>query len=114
MDMNSSKKSESSMAVVADRETVTGFELAGIKEVHAVEDGEQAKKAIKMLADQGLPIIITSEKIGDEIREFIDKITKNKTLPIIVEVPDKTGPIERAVDPIKELVKRAIGIEAIK
>jgi V/A-type H+/Na+-transporting ATPase subunit F len=112
MDMNSSKKS--SIAVVADRGTVTGFELGGIKEVHAVENGEHAKEAIKMLADQGLPIIITTEKIGDEIREFIDKITKNKTLPIIVEVPDKTGPIERAVDPIKELVKRAIGIEAIK
>jgi len=112
--MNSSKTSKSSIAVVADRVTVTGFELGGIKETHAVKDAQEAKKFIEDLTKQGFSIIITTEKIGDEIREFIDRITKNKTLPVIVEVPDKTGPIERAADPIKELVKRAIGIEAIK
>jgi V/A-type H+-transporting ATPase subunit F len=114
MDMNSSNISGSSIAVVADRDTATGFELGGIKEAYAVEDLEEAKKFIKDLANRGVSIIITTEKIGDGIREFIDKITKNKTLPVIVEIPDKTGPIERAADPIKELVKKAIGIEAIK
>ncbi|MBM4241156.1 MAG: V-type ATP synthase subunit F [Euryarchaeota archaeon] len=114
--MNSvdSTLSKSSIAIVADSDTVTGFRLGGIKEVHAIEDMEGAKKIIKDLTDQGFSIIITTEKIGDGIREFIDRITKNRTLPIIVEVPDKTGPIKRATDPIKELVKRAIGIETVK
>lgn len=105
---------KSSIAIVADSETAIGFKLGGIKEVNTVKNSEEAKKIIKNLTNQGFAIIITTEKIGDEIRDFIDVLTKNRTLPIIVEVPDKTGPIKRAADPLKELVKRAIGIETIK
>jgi V/A-type H+-transporting ATPase subunit F len=114
MNPDDSPLPKSSIAIVADSDTVTGFRLGGIKEVHPVVDAEEAKEIIKNLTDQGFSIIITTEKIGDEIRDFIDIITKNRTLPIIVEIPDKTGPIKRASDPIKELVKRAIGIETVK
>lgn len=114
MNPDDSKLSKSSIAVVADSDTITGFRLGGIKEVYTVESSEEAPKIIKNLTLEGYSIIITTEKIGDEIRNFIDKITKNRTLPIIVEVPDKTGPIKRAADPIQELVKRAIGIETLK
>ena len=114
MNPDDTELNKSSIAVVADSETVTGFRLGGIKEVHTVKDSEEAKEIIKNLTNQGVSIIITTEKIGDEIRDFIDLITKNRTLPIIVEVPDKTGPIKRAADPLKELVKRAIGIETMK
>jgi vacuolar-type H+-ATPase subunit F/Vma7 len=31
--------------------------------------------------------------------------------PIVVEVPDVSGPVEREVDPIRELIKRAIGAD---
>jgi len=106
--------SKSSIVIVADPDTVTGFRIGGIKEGYVAGSADEAKNIIKDLIYQRIPIIITTEKIGDEIRDYIDKVTKNRTLPIIVEVPDKTGPIERTADPIKELVKRAIGIEAIK
>jgi len=105
---------KSSIAIVGDSDTVIGFRLGGIKETNTVKDSEEAKKVIKDLTDQGFSIIITTEKIGDEIRDFIDKTTKTRTLPIIVEIPDKTGPIERVADPLRELVRRAIGIETVK
>ena len=114
MNSDDPKLHKSSIAIVGDLETVTGFRLGGIKETHAIKDSEEATEVIKNLRDQGFSIIITTEKIGDEIRDFIDKITKNRTIPIIVEIPDKTGPITRAADPLRELVKRAIGIETIK
>lgn len=114
MNPDDSTLSKSSIAVVADSDTVIGFRLGGIKEVNTVENSEEAQEIIKNLTLKGYSIIITTEKIGDEIRNFIDQITKNRTLPIIVEVPDKTGPIKRASDPIQELVKRAIGIETLK
>jgi vacuolar-type H+-ATPase subunit F/Vma7 len=28
-----------------------------------------------------------------------------------VEIPDKSGPIEKKVDPIKELIRKAVGVE---
>jgi V/A-type H+-transporting ATPase subunit F len=112
--MNSSENTLSSIAVVADEETVTGFRLGGIKESHPVESAEETKEIIKNLMDKNISIIITTENIGDELRDFIDNIKKNRTLPIIVEIPDKNGPMERTTDPLSELVKRAIGIDAIK
>ncbi len=110
----SSNLSKSTISVVADEDTVTGFRLGGIDKVHSVSNTEEAEKAINDLINEEVSIIITTEKIGDELRGFIDRVTRNKTLPIIVEIPDKTGPIERKADPIRELVKRAIGIETIK
>jgi len=105
---------ESSIAIVGDSETVTGFRLGGIKETNVVKDSKEAKQVIKKLIDQRFSIIITTEKIGDDMRDFINRVTKNRTLPIIVEIPDKTGPIKRTADPLRELVKRAIGIETMK
>ena len=104
---------KSSIAVVADQDTVTGFRLGGIKECYVVEDIKDAEYVLKKLIDQNFSIIITTERIGDELREMIDK-AMTKALPMIIEIPDKTGPIERATDPMRELVKRAIGVEMVK
>ncbi|MEL7671931.1 V-type ATP synthase subunit F [Methanobacterium sp.] len=105
---------KSSIAVIADPDTVTGFKLGGIKTGYPVEDMKEAKTRLEELFKQDFSIIITTEKIGDELRETIDKLTGTSTLPMIIEVPDKTGPAERATDPIRELIKRVIGVEMVK
>ncbi|OEC86467.1 MULTISPECIES: V-type ATP synthase subunit F [Methanobacterium] len=105
---------KSSIAVIADPDTVTGFKLGGIKTGYPVEDMNKAKTRLEELFKQDFSIIITTEKIGDELRETIDKLTRTSTLPMIIEVPDKTGPSERATDPIGELIKRVIGVEMVK
>ena len=56
---------------------------------------------------------ITTEKIGDELREDITKYT-SKALPMIIEVPDKSGSHKRETDPMNELIKRVIGVEMVK
>ena len=105
---------KSSIAVIADPDTVTGFKLGGIRSGYPVEDMNEAKTRLEELFKQDFSIIITTEKIGDELRETIDKLTRTSTLPMIIEVPDKTGPSERATDPIGELIKRVIGVEMVK
>ena len=105
---------KSSIAVIADPDTVTGFKLGGVKSGYPVEDMEKAKITLEELFKQDFSIIITTEKIGDELRETIDKLTKASALPMIIEVPDKSGPTERATDPIRELIKRVIGVEMVK
>lgn len=100
-----------SIAVIADKDTVTGFRLAGIQNTHTVNDGSDARKTIRELIRESTIIIIT-EKIAEQIRATIEDIeTKKKTTtPIIVEIPDKTGKIERK-DPLLKLIKSAVGIE---
>ena len=34
--------------------------------------------------------------------------------PIIIELPDKTGELPGRIDPIKLLIRRAIGMEVVK
>jgi len=105
---------KSSIAVIADPDTVTGFKLGGVKEGYPVEDIKEAETTFKELFKQDFSIIITTEKIGDQLRETIDKLTGASTLPMIIEVPDKTGPTERATDPMRELIRRVIGVEMVK
>ncbi len=33
---------------------------------------------------------------------------------MIIEIPDKSGSIERESDPLRELIKRVIGVEMVK
>ncbi len=104
----------SSIAVVADADTVVGFRLGGIKQGYVVETTEEAEEALTKLIKENTSIIIITEKIGDELREVIEKFTKSSALPIIIEIPDKYGSAERTADPMMELIKRVIGVEMVK
>lgn len=104
----------SQIAVMADQDTVTGFRLGGIKEGYPVQNMEEADKTLKELVKKDFSIIIITEKIGDEIRSTIDKFTQTSALPMIIEIPDKTGSVKRESDPMNELIKRVIGVEMVK
>ncbi len=102
------------ICVVGDFDTITGFRLAGIKDTYEVEEPQSAVKVIKELfqnKDKEIGLIIITERIADDIRAELKEISEGKVIPLIVEIPDKKGPIEKKVDPIKELVKRAVGLE---
>jgi len=103
----------SKIAVMADPDTVTGFMLGGIKDGFPVENMEEAGERLKELAKE-YSIIITTEKIGDNFRETIDKMSSENALPMIIEIPDKKGSVERESDPIRELIKRVIGVEMVE
>jgi V/A-type H+/Na+-transporting ATPase subunit F len=104
----------SKIAIIADQDTVTGFMLGGIKEGYQVDDTEKAGKILEELVRKDYSVIITTEKIGDELRDKIDNLTSERALPMIIEIPDKTGSIERETDPLRELIKRVIGVEMVK
>ena len=105
---------KSSVAVMADEDTVTGFRLGGIKEGYPVKNMEEAKKVLEELINKDFSIIITTEKIGIEFKDTIDKLTNERALPMVIEIPDKSGSIKRESDPMSELIKRVIGVEMVK
>jgi V/A-type H+-transporting ATPase subunit F len=105
---------KSKIAVMADNDTVTGFMLGGIKEGYPVQNLEEAGKTLQDLVKKDFSVIITTEKIGDEFRETIEKLTSERALPMIIEIPDKTGSIRKESDPMRELIRRVIGVEMVK
>lgn len=105
---------KSSVAVIGDLDTVTGFQLSGVKVSKVVETNEDAENALDELINEEISIIIITEKIADDIREYIDKKIGSNVLPMIIEILDKSGPSGRDSDPMGELIKRVIGVEMVK
>ncbi len=105
---------KSNIAVMADEDIVSGFMLGGIKEGFPVKDMEEAEKTLESLVKKGFSVIITTEKIGETLKKQIEKLTSESALPMIIEIPDKTGSIKRDSDPMSELIKRVIGVEMVK
>lgn len=104
----------SKIAVMADEDTVTGFMLGGIKKGYTVNTKEEAEEKLGELVAEDFSVIIITEKIGTEIRSTINKVTGERALPMIIEVPDKEGSMDRESDPLRELIKRVIGVEMVK
>jgi V/A-type H+-transporting ATPase subunit F len=104
------------IAIIGDPDTAAGFRLGGVKEVYeySPEGGEDAARALDKLAKENVAIIIVNERVAADarIREKIKEInTKKKgVIPIIIEVPDKEGPMKKEIDEIGLLIKRAVGI----
>ncbi|MHC1594168.1 MAG: V-type ATP synthase subunit F [Methanotrichaceae archaeon] len=102
------------IAVIGDSDTVSGFRLGGVTNSYVVKADEPIDAVLKeLISDEELGVIIVTERVADANRSTIDGLNKAKKsiTPIIVEIPDKGGPIVREVDPLNVLIKSAIGVE---
>jgi V/A-type H+-transporting ATPase subunit F len=100
------------VAAIADSDTIIGLRLAGVKLSFPVETPEQAEEALgKVLQDQSVGLIIFTEKIADKMRGAITDVMSQRTVPIIVEIPDKHGAQLGRRDPLMDMIRRAVGIE---
>ncbi|MHA1238185.1 MAG: V-type ATP synthase subunit F [Candidatus Odinarchaeia archaeon] len=101
------------MKIIAlgDKDTVVGLKLAGIDEGYTPTSIEDAVKYLtqKAYEDKDVGLVIVTEKLGRELRKSVKELF-DQPMPIIIEIPDKHGPIKEE-DPIRELIKRAIGVE---
>ncbi|MCD6276335.1 V-type ATP synthase subunit F [Euryarchaeota archaeon ex4484_178] len=102
------------IVVVGSRDVVNGFQLAGIKDVYECEDSWRAKEILEEIRDmKDVAIVLIPTIISKEIRDFINEWKREKGIyPVILEIPDRKE-IEYE-DPMRELVRRAIGIDILK
>lgn len=97
------------IAVLGDRDTALGFKLAGAHEVYAFDDTplemERLRNKLKELIERGdVGIILITER-------FLQRVEVPEVkFPIILQVPDKSGS-RLGEEAIKEIVRRAIGVE---
>jgi vacuolar-type H+-ATPase subunit F/Vma7 len=100
------------IAIVADRDTINCFKLAGLEHAYAVKDAEEAEERISELLEKpDFAVLITTEYIASRIRATINEVTEEREFPLIISIPSVSGPSPLAVDPINELIKRKTGIE---
>jgi V/A-type H+-transporting ATPase subunit F len=96
--------------IIGDEDAVLGFGLVGV-EGKAVQSAEQAQEAFSTVLEQSdIGIIIITERIADLIRPQVDRFIFTRNFPLIVEIPDRLGPLEGKPG-IREMVNQAIGIK---
>ncbi len=103
------------IVAVGDMDFITGFQLAGIKQVYEAEDSWTAKNALEMIKGMNdVAIVIIQRRFARELREFINEWKLEKDIyPVIIDVPDhrREGEYE---DPMREVIRRAIGVDILK
>ena len=104
----------SSVAVIGDIDTVSGFRLGGVKQAEVVNNADEAIIAFDKFLDDELSIIIITQFMANEIRNHINRKIGSNVLPMIIEIPDKDGSSEGSSDQINDLIKRVIGVEMVK
>jgi vacuolar-type H+-ATPase subunit F/Vma7 len=98
------------IALIADKNTTKVFRLAGLNNVHSVENPQEAKKCLQaILKKNDLILILVSERLLSKI-QFLEEIAERQS-PSIIPIPDLQGPMIRKTNLIVELIKRKTGIE---
>lgn len=99
------------MYLISDNiDTYTGMRLIGVNGsvVHTRSELKQALETA--IADKSIGILLLTEKFGREFPDLVDDVKLNRTLPLIVEIPDRHG-TGRNPDFITSYVNEAIGLK---
>lgn len=104
----------SSVGIIGDLDTVSGFRLGGVKKSEIATNKEEAIEALDKFLEQDVSIIIITQVLANEIREHINRKLGSNVLPMIIEIPDKDGSSEGSSDQMADLIKRVIGVEMVK
>lgn len=104
----------SSVGIIGDLDTVSGFRLGGVKKSEIVNNEEEAIAALDKFLEEDVSIIIITQVLANEIREHINRKIGSNVLPMIIEIPDKDGSSEGSSDQMADLIKRVIGVEMVK
>ena len=95
--------------VIADEHTVTGFKLVGL-EGEVVESADETSEALKKaFSSPDIGIIIITEKLASLVREELEGFIYGQAFPLIIEIPDRTGPMEDRFS-IRQMVRSAVGV----
>lgn len=91
-------------------DTCTGLRLVGVDGAVAHTREEVAAELNKVLRDREIGIVIIMEKLARQYPDLIDDIKTNRSLPLVVEIPDRHG-TGRQKDFLSHYVREAIGVK---
>lgn len=99
------------IGVVGERDAVIAFLALGIT-VSAVDNPEEAMKAVDGMARDGYGVIFITETTARNIKETIDRY-KNMMLPAIILIPGSQGSLGIGLANIRDNVEKAVGVDIL-
>ena len=96
------------MYLISD--TCTGMRLAGIEGAVVHEKEELKAELNRAMADKDIAVVVLTEKFGQEFPEVIAEARQGRSLPLLIEIPDRHG-TTRGENFITSYVNEAIGVK---
>jgi V/A-type H+-transporting ATPase subunit F len=101
------------IAAICDKDTAMGLRLAGIQSIH-INPLQILPLLDEITQDNDVGVIFITEALAEQFKRDLKDYRMLHHIPIIVEIPDKTGHKTDHVDFISHLIKRAVGIDVGK
>ena len=99
------------MYLISDNiDTCTGMRLAGIEGAVVHEKEELKAELNRAIADKDIAVVVLTEKFGQEFPEVIAEARQGRSLPLLIEIPDRHG-TTRGENFITSYVNEAIGVK---
>ena len=99
------------MYLISDNiDTCTGMRLAGIEGAVVHEKEELKAELNRAMADKDIAVVVLTEKFGQEFPEVIAEARQGRSLPLLIEIPDRHG-TTRGENIITSYVNEAIGVK---
>jgi V/A-type H+-transporting ATPase subunit F len=103
--------SSDKIAVIGDRDTVTGFRLVGVSECATPKSADETREFLyDFFRDPSMGLIIITEPLAEEVEDTIVELSQ-APIPVILLISDRTGSTGTYETVLKELIRRAVGIE---
>ncbi|MBN1411286.1 MAG: V-type ATP synthase subunit F [Spirochaetales bacterium] len=96
--------------IIGDEDAVLGFGMVGVFGRVATNPEEAENAFNDAINDRNTGIIIITERIAELIRAKVDRYIFSERFPLIVEIPDRQGPLAGKAG-IRDMVNQAIGIK---
>ena len=95
--------------VIGDEDTVLGFGMVGVRGTAARSPEEASAAFDEALSAKDVGIVIITERVAELIRPQVDRYLFQEQFPLIVEIPDRQGPLEGKPS-LRTMVNQAIGV----
>ena len=103
--------SSDKIAVIGDRDTVTGFRLVGVSECAIPKSADKTRELLyNFFRDPSMGLVIITEPLAAEVEDTIVELSQSP-VPVILLISDRTGSTGTYETVLKELIRRAVGIE---
>ncbi len=100
------------IAIIGDRDTVIGFRMVGVQDAIISTTPEETRRAVLSLArspETGL--ILITESLAQDVEDLILELSQSP-VPVILLIPDRRGKVGTHENVLRELIRKAVGVEA--
>ncbi len=103
--------SSDKIAVIGDRDTVMGFQMTGVRMCTVATTPDETLSAlIDYYRDPQVGLIIITEPLAKSVEQKILEISEFP-VPVILLIPDRNGSTGEYERLLRELVRKAVGID---